>query len=182
MIYTHSKFKELQKELAGKLYCNVSCNGDDDKVFNVIETLFVGDQQRERTYIVKFNKENCEINCACRLFEFKGILCRHILSILTQEHVKKVPEKYLLARWRKDINRCHTRIKVNYNDVSGNVDTQRYNRLQKKFYEVADWAIESKDNCETFWNVMNGLPTKRKGCDKQERKSCDKEEGKRCDK
>ena len=95
-IYTHSKFKEFQTELAAKLYCNVSCNGEKDEVFNVIETLFVGDQQKERSYTVKFNKENCEINCACRLFEFKGILCRHALSILTQEHIKKVPEKYLL--------------------------------------------------------------------------------------
>ena len=66
--------------------------------------------------------------------------------------------------------------------MSGNVETQRYDILQKKFYEVVDSAVESEENCETFWNVMNVLPTKRKGCDKQEAKNCDTQEGKGCDK
>ncbi|XP_062081126.1 protein FAR-RED IMPAIRED RESPONSE 1-like [Humulus lupulus] len=60
VIYTHSKFNELQQELTGKLYCNVSCNGENDGVFDVIETLFVGDKQKEVSFKVQFNKEKCE--------------------------------------------------------------------------------------------------------------------------
>ncbi|XP_062098747.1 protein FAR-RED IMPAIRED RESPONSE 1-like [Humulus lupulus] len=129
MIYTHSKFKELQHELTRKLYCNVSCKGEKDGAYYVTETLFIGDKQKEMGYNVQFNNETCEVKCACRLFEFKGIICRHALSVLIREHVKSVPEKYIVPRWRKDIKQCHTRIKVNYNEWSGSFETQRYDRL-----------------------------------------------------
>ncbi|PON46764.1 hypothetical protein TorRG33x02_325210 [Trema orientale] len=59
------------------------------------------------------------------------------------------------------MQRCHTRIKVNYNEWSENSKTQRYDKLQKKFDELANWAVESDDNCATFWNLMNELQIKK---------------------
>ncbi|XP_062112857.1 protein FAR1-RELATED SEQUENCE 2-like [Humulus lupulus] len=141
--------------------------GEKDGAYYVTGTLFIGDKQKEMTYNVQFNNETCEVKCACRLFEFK-ILCRHALSVLIQEHVKIVPGKYIVPRWRKDIKRCHTRIKVNYNEWSGRFETRRYDKLQTKFYEVANWAAECDEHCETFWNVMNELQSKGKNCDKKE--------------
>ena len=42
-----------------------------------------------------------------------------------------------------------------YIDCSGNSETQRYDRLQKKFDELANWAAEFDENCDTLWNLIN---------------------------
>ncbi|XP_062098528.1 protein FAR1-RELATED SEQUENCE 6-like [Humulus lupulus] len=121
-------------------------------------------------YNVQFNKEKREVQCACRLFEFRGILCRHALSVFILEQVENVPENYILTQWRKYVRQRHTSIKVNYNDWSGNVKTQRFDRLQKKFYDLVDWAVESDENCAIFWDMMNELQLrKEKNNEKQER-------------
>lgn len=38
--------------------------------------------------------------CSCKLFEFWGILCRHILSIFLQKDCHEIPSNYLSSWWR----------------------------------------------------------------------------------
>lgn len=42
------------------------------------------------------------VHCSCREFEFSGILCRHSIRVLSAHNYFVLPEKYLLARWRKE--------------------------------------------------------------------------------
>ncbi|CAI9108539.1 OLC1v1008161C1 [Oldenlandia corymbosa var. corymbosa] len=39
------------------------------------------------------------ISCSCRNFEFTGILCRHILRVLSAGNCFRVPDQYLPHRW-----------------------------------------------------------------------------------
>lgn len=41
--------------------------------------------------------------CSCMIFEHFGLLCRHILCILRSRFIDKIPFKYLLRRWQKNI-------------------------------------------------------------------------------
>ena len=52
---------------------------------------------------VSFHAENCEVQCTFQLFEFKGILCRHTLTIFIRHEVGLLSDKYILRRWRKDV-------------------------------------------------------------------------------
>lgn len=40
------------------------------------------------------------ITCSCRHFEFSGILCRHILRVLSTNNCFHIPDQYLPLRWR----------------------------------------------------------------------------------
>ncbi|KAK6941053.1 FAR1 DNA binding domain [Dillenia turbinata] len=39
------------------------------------------------------------INCSCHQFEFSGILCRHVLRVLSTNNCFHIPDQYLPLRW-----------------------------------------------------------------------------------
>ncbi|MER8077871.1 SWIM zinc finger family protein, partial [Acinetobacter pittii] len=80
-----------------------------------------------------------DVQCSCKLFEFRGILCRHALRILAQLRKSTVPLKYILDWWRKDIKRKYTFVKNIY-ELSSNHDGQRYDRIQNCFFELCSNA------------------------------------------
>ncbi|KAF5442386.1 hypothetical protein F2P56_035049 [Juglans regia] len=97
--YTIVKFKEVQEELRGFLYLTTSfmgCEGGRYE-FVVVDEVQVYDNLLKRAnYIVKVNEDPFDVKCSCNLFEFRGILCRHALRILTQLGKHIVQSKYIL--------------------------------------------------------------------------------------
>ena len=94
------------------------------------------------------------MQCICRLFEFRGILCSHIITVLALMGIKDVPSRYILQRWRKDFKRKHTFIKCSYGDMLNTPVVQRYDDLCKRSREVAEKGAES-DTLRDL--VMDGL-------------------------
>ena len=52
-----------------------------------------------RSYDVVFDKENTIISCQCCKFKKDGIFCCHVLKVLTDNRLKKIPDQYILKRW-----------------------------------------------------------------------------------
>lgn len=48
------------------------------------------------------------ISCSCHQFEFSGILCRHVLRVLSTNNCFHIPDQYLPIRWR-DIGSAMTK-------------------------------------------------------------------------
>jgi len=44
--------------------------------------------------------------CTCKMFEFAGILCRHIIRVCQQNNVAQINPIYFIPRWRKDLSEC----------------------------------------------------------------------------
>ncbi|CAJ2652727.1 unnamed protein product [Trifolium pratense] len=82
--FTNEKFKEIQTEISSLMYCNAFFERNDglNSIFWVIESKRVYDRNKDIKFKVFFNEKDFEIQCAGCLFEFKGILCRHILCVL----------------------------------------------------------------------------------------------------
>ncbi|KAK3020579.1 hypothetical protein RJ639_046929, partial [Escallonia herrerae] len=40
------------------------------------------------------------MSCSCHLFEFSGILCRHVLRVISTNNCFHIPDQYLPIRWR----------------------------------------------------------------------------------
>lgn len=40
------------------------------------------------------------ISCSCHQFEFSGIICRHVLRVLSTNNCFHIPDRYLPIRWR----------------------------------------------------------------------------------
>ncbi|KAL2899098.1 Protein FAR1-RELATED SEQUENCE 6 [Bienertia sinuspersici] len=73
-------------------------------------------KKRWKTFIVSCDKDKGDFSCSCKLFEFRVILCRHIIKIIEFEDVNIIPEGYILSRWRKDIVRPYEDIRVSHYD------------------------------------------------------------------
>ncbi|XP_026432757.1 protein FAR-RED IMPAIRED RESPONSE 1-like [Papaver somniferum] len=72
---------------------------------------------------------------------------------------RKLPDKYILGWWRKDVIRAHTKIKVGFNCWSNDVETKRYHDLCTKFGELADWVIGDETQ---YHDTNNWLDCKKK--------------------
>lgn len=98
-LYTHAVFKVFQKELlhcyrylgfkifeeaALSRYLVRRCENDNEKcVVTVIST-------------------NLTVNCSCKMFEYEGILCRHIMRVFQILGIGEIPPCYILHRWTRN--------------------------------------------------------------------------------
>ena len=54
--------------------------------------------ETERFFEVRFSCSESLVGCVCRMFEFRGILCRHALFVLSQKCMTVLPDRYILDR------------------------------------------------------------------------------------
>ncbi|CAH9131549.1 unnamed protein product [Cuscuta epithymum] len=81
-IYTMAKFKEFRDEVVGKLYCDI-IQWDGGKIYHVKEEVKITEDFYKTVYfIVEYDSGLCECKCSCHLFEFRGIVCRHMFMVL----------------------------------------------------------------------------------------------------
>ncbi|KAF9604542.1 hypothetical protein IFM89_007663 [Coptis chinensis] len=107
-------FLKFQEEV----YSIPSCSKSQVKVDGQITTFEIKEQvvdkdgklHTPKAYDVLFVKAETDIYYICRLFQHKGILCRHALYVLN-EFVDEIPSHYILLRWRKDSKRASSESK-----------------------------------------------------------------------
>ncbi|XP_022847495.1 protein FAR1-RELATED SEQUENCE 5-like [Olea europaea var. sylvestris] len=99
-VYTISKFREVQEEFTGKLYCDLisTSEGSLGTTYEICEEEINDERSKKKTFVVSFQKEDYETVCSCHLFEFRGIICRHMIAVLIRNDVKQLPERYILRR------------------------------------------------------------------------------------
>jgi hypothetical protein len=157
-VYTNAKFKEVQKEFRKVLSCNNPYLRSEGAIstYQVIELSVVNRNMKEVPYCVCYNEEKVDVKCTCALFETRGILCSHAISVLLFKKVTMLPPRYYLTRWRKDIKREYTLVKSGAYAFDGNPDDERYDNMCKNFYELALLARESVDR---YKKVMKNIDT-----------------------
>ncbi|KAI3895365.1 hypothetical protein MKW92_027803 [Papaver armeniacum] len=79
------------------------------------------------------------------MFESREILCKHAIVVLMRNGIRLIPEKYILRRWRKDVTRPHTKVKVSFSCWELNEPSLRYNQMFLKFSVLADLASVSDE-------------------------------------
>ncbi|XP_021713700.1 protein FAR-RED IMPAIRED RESPONSE 1-like [Chenopodium quinoa] len=166
-IYTDAKFQELQKECARMGYYVPHERQDignnkteyvlEDRVWIVPE----GKSEdvitdRYRFVRVTFCHETKDVVCECRKFETFGILCKHVIRVLELNRVFDIPEKYILDRWRKDVPRKHTRVKVAYHDPDELPEVQHYRKMMREFEPICEEA-SAVDDVQTVDMVIGSL-------------------------
>ncbi|XP_015387886.1 protein FAR-RED IMPAIRED RESPONSE 1-like [Citrus sinensis] len=76
----------------------------------------------------------------------RGIVCRHVIAVLIRNHITFLPEKYIIWRWRKYVQRCYSQVKVSYDVRSSSIEHQRYKEECAAFYDVADVASKNEES------------------------------------
>ncbi|PSR86724.1 Protein FAR1-RELATED SEQUENCE like [Actinidia chinensis var. chinensis] len=98
-LYTRKIFAKFQDELVETfVYTANRIEGNGD-----ISTFRVAKFEDDRkAYIVTFNGTEMRASCSCQMFEYSGILCRHILTVFTVTNVLTLPSHYILKRWTRN--------------------------------------------------------------------------------
>ncbi|XP_015960283.1 protein FAR1-RELATED SEQUENCE 6-like [Arachis duranensis] len=110
--------------------------------YEVIEQVF---NSTFNKFAVTYDTVSRGVKCHCLLFESRGILCRHSLSVLSFERVDSVAPKYILERWSKNIKRRHTHIKSSQDKPILEPRSKRFDELVFRSQNICEFASKSED-------------------------------------
>ncbi|RYR02136.1 hypothetical protein Ahy_B06g080967 [Arachis hypogaea] len=96
-------------------------------------------------FFVTYDAVSPEVKCQCLLFESRGILCRHSLSVLSFKRVDNVAPKYILERWSKNIKRRHTHIKSSQDEPLLELRSKRFDDLVFQSHNICEFTSESEE-------------------------------------
>ncbi|RYR49581.1 hypothetical protein Ahy_A07g036098 [Arachis hypogaea] len=160
--YTHAKFR-------GKANC-ITRLKNSALGYSIYE---VGEQVSSsmfNKFAITYDSIAAEVKCQCLLFESRGILCRHALSVLSFEQVSQVSPRYILERWSKKVKRRHTHIKSSHDEPLMEPRSKRFDQLVFRSQNICEFASKSEELTtilhRAYDNVMaemEALKAKRKG-------------------
>nr|CAH66454.1 OSIGBa0145N07.10 [Oryza sativa] len=157
-LYNLSIFEKFQEELieSTRMEMNTIKKGKIYEVFIALNQ--TKKEWRPRKYVVITDLPQENYSCICGKFSKDGILCCHILKVMLALEIKKIPEKYIIERWRKK-ERKHTSTSDRpiYN---GNSSMLRFNVLSRKSVNIASKASKRKETYECMLNEIENLDRK----------------------
>ncbi|CAH8386809.1 unnamed protein product [Eruca vesicaria subsp. sativa] len=146
-LYTRKLFTRFQEELVGTLTFMAS-KADDDGDLGTYQVAKYG--ETHKAYCVKFNILEMRANCSCQMFEFSGIVCRHILAVFRVTNLLTLPPYYILKRWTRN-----AKSSVIFDDYGLHAydnylesHTVRYNTLRHKAFNFVQEAGKSQYTCD----------------------------------
>ncbi|XP_074282797.1 protein FAR-RED IMPAIRED RESPONSE 1-like [Silene latifolia] len=159
-IYTHDIFEEFQEELKNAIG-GFSCKGFLES--NNLEVTTLKDSLGGRNFDVQYNPGTFEASCSCKLFERKGLLCRHIIWICSGNGVKKIPESGIARRWTKDALRSGDYSTGECTDDMVIVDSKQLQmtKLWSEIHETIGVLVDKeKEDVEGLTNLIREFKEK----------------------
>ncbi|MED6173664.1 hypothetical protein PIB30_118558 [Stylosanthes scabra] len=150
-LYTRKVFSKFQEELVETFVytANRIEEEGENSIFRVAK--FEDDQ---KAYIVTFNHSELKAECSCQMFEYSGILCRHVLTVFTVTNVLTLPSHYILKRWTRNA-KSHVGVDEHAGESHGQDSmTSRYGNLCR---EAIKYAEDGAISVETYSAAMNAL-------------------------
>lgn len=150
-MYTKKIFAKFQEELV-ETFAYTANNVEDD---GVISKYRVAKYEHDnKVYMVTLNISELKANCSCQMFEYSGVLCRHILTVFTVTNVLTLPSHYILKRWTRNA-KSGIGIDEKIPDPLG-IDnlTVRFNSLCREAIKLAE---EGAISVETYNATMNAF-------------------------
>ncbi|XP_057251728.1 protein FAR1-RELATED SEQUENCE 5-like [Beta vulgaris subsp. vulgaris] len=172
LLYTDAKFKEVQKQCTKCLYVNgVSRRAiSEDVVEHTLEDriwMHCDETKKEkltsktRCYQVMVDMKTLYASCVCKMFECEGIVCRHVIKALDMEHIRIISDMFVLRRWKKNVQRKHTMVKVAYHDPSKTGEVKSFDEMMDSF---KDLCLDAAGLRECVDIVLEGLAVMKIQC------------------
>ncbi|XP_044462079.1 protein FAR1-RELATED SEQUENCE 3-like [Mangifera indica] len=143
-LYTKKVFGKFQDELVETfVYTANKIEGD-----GVVSKFRVAKYEHDdKAYIVTLNVSEMNATCSCQMFEYSGILCRHILTVFTVTNVLTLPKHYILKRWTRNAKSLIGLDEQNADTQGIKTLTLRFNNLCR---EAIKYAEEGAIAVETY--------------------------------
>ncbi|KAJ7967017.1 Protein FAR1-RELATED SEQUENCE like [Quillaja saponaria] len=152
-LYTRKIFTKFQEELVETLGYPATIIDDrgSETVYRVAK---FGEDHKTR--FVRFNVFEKKASCSCQMFEFSGIICRHILAVFRVTNVLTLTSNYILKRWTRNAKSgvsldVHILGLSNYPQESS---AARYDNLRR---EAIRYVEEGAASRPTYNVAMNAL-------------------------
>ncbi|KAL2937375.1 Protein FAR-RED ELONGATED HYPOCOTYL 3 [Bienertia sinuspersici] len=110
---TEKQYDDYSETFIWHIDCGFPC----ESIFQRCYTNMKFKEIQQELPQVRFDMKSKLAKCEYSLFNHSGIIFRHMIK-LYDIHGEEVPDTYILRRWRKDVSRKHTRVKVAYHDPS----------------------------------------------------------------
>jgi hypothetical protein len=146
-VYTHAVFKKFQVEVLGVVACHPKMESQDE----ISVSFRVQDLEKHQDFTVLWNQMRLEVSCICRLYEYKGFLCRHALVVLQMCQQSAIPSQYILKRWTKDAKSKHL-LGEESEKVQSRV--QRYNDLCQRALKLSEEASLSQESYNIAFRAL----------------------------
>lgn len=154
-LYNSSIFERFQLELEKTLMLQTSIIEEGKTYLVFAATNQTRQELRPRKYVVMTDLTNEDFSCICAKFSKDGILCCHVLKIMLQLNVQKIPDKYIIDRWRKREKKIATNVeRFTYN---GDNLALRYNILSKKGALISSKACKKVETYNYLLEEMDRL-------------------------
>ncbi|KAL2316947.1 hypothetical protein Fmac_030823 [Flemingia macrophylla] len=150
-LYTRKIFTKFQEELV-ETFAYTANKIEEDGANSIFRVANFEDDQK--AYMVALNLSELRANCSCQMFEYSGILCRHVLTVFTVTNVLTLPSHYILKRWTRNA-KCNTRSDELAGESHGHESlTSRYGNL---CWEAIKYAEEGAVTVETYVATIRAL-------------------------
>ncbi|KNA22824.1 hypothetical protein SOVF_030330 [Spinacia oleracea] len=152
-LYTTKIFMRFQEELVGTLTFTATKADDDGEVLTY-QVAKYGDDRK--VFRVRFNVLEMIATCSCQMFEFSGLLCRHVLAVFRVTNILTLPSLYILKRWTKTAKSSVILDNPHGSTVTSYLEshTVRYNSLRHAAFKFVD---EGASSSETYDVAMAAL-------------------------
>lgn len=97
-VYMRKLLSVLQDEIFESLVLAVKHSGNG--AANTFEVARFDEEHK--VYFVGLDVSEQIADCSCKMFEFEGILCRHVIAVFKVTNIFMLPQHYILKPWTKD--------------------------------------------------------------------------------
>nr|KYP55294.1 Protein FAR1-RELATED SEQUENCE 5 [Cajanus cajan] len=152
-VYTRRLFIKFQEELVETLTF-LANKVDEEELITVYRVARYG--EIHKAYFVRFNSFEMKATCSCQMFEFSGLVCRHILTVFRVTNLLTLPSHYILKRWSR-IAKSGVILEERSTSLSHGAQeslTIRYNNLR---HEACKYVDEGVTSLEVYDVAMSAL-------------------------
>ncbi|XP_056164557.1 protein FAR1-RELATED SEQUENCE 3-like isoform X1 [Syzygium oleosum] len=150
-LYSKKIFAKFQEELV-ETFVYTANKIEDDGVMSKYRVAKY--EHDDKAFIVTLNVTEMKASCSCQMFEYSGILCRHILTVYTVTNVLTLPSHYILKRWTRNAKSLLGSEELNSDPHGIETLTSRFNSLCR---EAIQYAEEGAIAVETYNTAMSAL-------------------------
>ncbi|RYR73470.1 hypothetical protein Ahy_A02g007819 [Arachis hypogaea] len=142
-VYTHKKFKKVQAQFKENVKCITRSKHSTLGyiVYEVVEQIFNSTFNKSA---VTYDTVAAQVKCQCLLFESRGILCRHVLSVLSFEQ-------------SKNVKRRHTHIKSSHDEPQLEPKSKRFDELVFRSQNIYEFASESEELAAILYRAYDNV-------------------------
>lgn len=150
-LYTKKIFVKFQEELVETFAYTANIVENDGVVSKYRVAKYEHDH---KAYMVTLDIFGMKANCSCKMFEYSGILCRHILTVFTVTNVLTLPSHYILKRWTRNAKSSIGTEEKTPDPLGIENLTLRFNSLCREAIKLAE---EGAIAVETYNAAINAL-------------------------